>query len=86
MSECKLYVPTVKVRPDIELANAATLKHQPALYPCPRSVLKTYTIPSGNHGFEMEDLFQGMVPLKTVICMVKSSNYSPGYKNNPFFF
>jgi len=84
MSDCKLYVPIIKVRPDIDLANAETLKRQPALYPYIRSVLKTYTVPAGNHSFEKEDLFQWRVPLQTIICMVSSNDYSPGYKNNPF--
>jgi hypothetical protein len=84
MSDCKLYVPIVKVRPDIDLANAETLKRQPALYPYTRSVLKTYTVSSGNHSFEAENLFQWQVPLQTVVCMVSSKDYSPGYKNNPF--
>jgi hypothetical protein len=86
MSECKLYVPTIKVRADIELANAETLKHQPALYPCTRSMLKTYTISKGNHSFEKENIFQDLIPMQTIVCMVSSANYSPGYKNNPFYF
>jgi hypothetical protein len=86
MTDCKLYVPTVKVRPDVEIANGETLTKQPALYPFQRSVLKTYTVSSGNLTFETEDLFQGKVPMHTLICMVSSDNYSPGYTKNLFHF
>jgi len=86
MTDCKLYVPTVKVRPDVEIANGQTLIKQPALYPMERSLLRTFTVPSGNLTFETEDLFQGRVPMQTLIFMVSSTNCSPGYKKNPFHF
>jgi hypothetical protein len=85
-SECKLYVPIVKVRSDVDLANSETLKTNPAYYPYEQSVVKTYTVTSGSHTFAAEDLFQGRVPLRTVVCMVPSTNYSPGYKHWPFYF
>ena len=86
MTDCKLYVPTVKVRRDVEIANGETLNKQPALYPFERSLLRTFTVPSGNLTFETEDLFQGKVPMQTLILMVSSTNCSPGFNKNPFHF
>jgi hypothetical protein len=86
MTDCKLFVPTVKVRPDVEVANGEILKKQPALYPFERTVLRTFAVPSGNITCETEDLSQGKVPMQTLIFMVSSTNCSPGYKNNPFHF
>ena len=86
MSECKLYIPIVKVRSDVDSANTDTLKDNPAYYPYLQSVIKTYTIASGSHSFEAEDLFQGRVPLRTTVCMVPSVHYTPGYKHWPFYF
>ena len=67
MTKCKLYVPTIKVRPHIELANSETFKYQPALYPCPRSILNTYTVSSGNHSFVQT--FLGWLFVMTVIAI-----------------
>jgi len=87
MTDCKLHVPYVKVSPTLELANADLLKqHKEALYPYVCSVLKKFTIPSGSHTFQAEDIFQGRVPMQTVICMVSSEDASMGYTHNPYNF
>jgi hypothetical protein len=87
MTDCKLYVPYVRVNPSLELANADLLKqNKPAVYPFVSSVLRKYTVSSGNHLFQTEDLFQGKVPMETLVCMVSSEDASSGYTHNPYSF
>ena len=76
----------MKPTPSMLLAHSNQLKRNPTIYPYWKSVIKTFTVPQGNHSFSIEDLFFGNCPNKLVVGIVSSSAYSGSMTKNPFNF
>lgn len=70
--------------PTLLLAHTAALKESNALYPYQKTQIKTFNIVSGQHSFHLDDLFQGDIPSRVVITMVKSKAFSGDYTKNPY--
>ena len=68
------------------VAHEKLLQEQPALYPYLRSEIKTSSIASGQYGYSVDDLFQGLVPNKLIVGLVSSAAYTGDYGKNPFYF
>jgi hypothetical protein len=74
----------VKVSPEVIMGTAEALQKSPALYPYVRSDIKSFSIPSGQHGFTVDNLFQGCVPTRLIIGLIPAESFSGSYKRNPF--
>ena len=81
-----LKVCTVRVTPNVLIAISEVLKIKNALYPYKRSVIKSFSIPEGQYSFNVDDIFQGEVPLSLCVGVVSAESYNGSYKQNPFNF
>ena len=79
-----LKVCKVTPTPTLLLAHTAALKESSALYPYQKTQIKTFNIVSGQHSFRLDDLFQGDIPSRMVITMVKSRAFNGDYTKNPY--
>jgi len=43
-------------------------------------------VPTGNHDFTQENVFNGSIPSRMVICMVDNDAFNGSYEKNPFNF
>ena len=82
ITACKLEVPVLRMRSDIEEANEMMLTKRPALYPYERTCIKKFYLTSGIYSFETEDLFQGIIPSVVTVFMIPSANYNGAYNLN----
>ena len=76
----------IKLSPSMLLAHSNQLKRGPTIYPYWKSVIKTFTVPKGNHGFSFEDAFFGYCPNKLVVGITSSEGFSGNMERNPFNF
>ena len=81
--ECKLFVRKVKLSPSVFLAHAKAFEEGNAKYPINRVICKTFTVPAGNHDFTQENVFNGSIPSRMVICMVDNDAFNGSYEKNP---
>ena len=82
ITQCKLEVPVHRMRNDINEANEMMLQKRPALYPFERTCLKKFYLNSGIYNFEIEDMYQGIIPSQITIFMIPSANYNGAYNLN----
>ena len=68
------------------VAHEKLLHEQPAMYPYLRSEIKTTSIASGQYGYSVDDIFQGLVPSKLIVGLVSSVAFTGDYGKNPFYF
>ena len=68
------------------MAHEKMIKMEPAIYPYLKSDIKTTSIASGQYGFSVDDVFQGLVPCKLIVGLVSSAAYMGDYRKNPFYF
>lgn len=86
IEDIRMFVCKVTVASETILGIEKTLISTPALYPIPRSDIRTFNIPSGSYGDTIEDMFQGEVPSSMILGMVDSEAFSGNYKLNPYRF
>ena len=84
--DCVLKVCHVKINPGLSVSHAEALKKSPAIYPYKRSDVKSYNLSPGASTWTMDNVFQGDVPSRVILALVKGSAYSGNYKENPFYF
>lgn len=82
ITHCKLEVPMLRMRSDIEEANEMMLQKRPALYPFERTCIKKFHLTSGIYSYEIEDLHQGFIPSQIQVFMIPSANYNGAYNLN----
>ena len=82
ITHCKLEVPVLRMRTDIEEANESMLQKRPALYPFEKSCIKKYYLASGIYSYEIEDMWQNFIPSELKVFMIPSANYNGSYKLN----
>ena len=68
------------------MAHEKLLLEQRAMYPYLRSEINTTSIASGQYGYSVDDIFQGLVPSKLIVGLVSSVAYTGDYGKNPFYF
>lgn len=66
------------------IAHKEALDKSNAIYPYTRTDLRTLSVSSGDYGFQMEDVYQGLIPKELIVMMVKSESYNGTYNTNPF--
>jgi hypothetical protein len=86
ISDVVLKVCYVKVSPGILLGHAEALKIGPARYFCDNSVIKSYSLATGQFGITVDDLFQGEVPKSLTLALVTSECLNGKCTKNPFNF
>ena len=84
ITEATLKVCKVTPTPTLLLAHSEGLKVSNALYPYQKTQIKTFNIPSGQYSFLLDDFYQGQVPSRLVIGMVKSKAFNGDYTLNPY--
>ena len=82
LTQCKLEVPVLRLRTDIEEANELMLQKKPALYPYERTCIKKFYLASGIYSFNAEDLHHGIIPSQITVFMIPSANYNGAYNLN----
>ena len=86
LTEASLKVCKISLNPSLSLAQAELLSKSPAQYPFERTDVKTFNIPSGSFTFRTEDLYQGAVPSRLILGLVKSEAYNGSFVLNPYNF
>jgi hypothetical protein len=57
-----------------------------ALYPIDKSVIKTYSLPAGQHDIWLDNIFYGLVPNQAFVGLVNNATYIRSFNRNPFNF
>ena len=86
IDEIYLNVCKVNVSPEVMMSHDAALEIVDSIYPFARTDIRTFNIAEGNFGMNIEDIWQGKVPSKLVVALVKSQAYNGDYHLNPFHF
>ena len=84
--DVKLKVAMVGISPEVLTSHAKLLADNPTIYPLTRTELKTFTVAQGQFNASLDDIFQGKIPNRLVVAMVKSEAYSGNTLSNPFKF
>ena len=71
ITEISLKVFYINVSPGVLLGHAEAMKHQNARYHYIGSEVKTFEVASGSYNINLDDVFQGKVPLKAVLFCIK---------------
>ena len=86
IEDCILKCCQVKINPGVIVGHSEAMLKQPALYPFRRSDIKCFSIPAGQYHMTVDDIFQGEIPERLMVGLVKSRAYSGAYELNPFNF
>ena len=86
IDEIYLNVCKVNVSPEVMMGHDAALEIADSIYPFARTDIRTFNIAEGNFGMNIEDIWQGEVPSRLVVGLVKSQAYNGDYHLNPFHF
>jgi hypothetical protein len=86
LQEAVLKVCMVDLAPELILGHAETLKTGPAMYFYENTVMKSYSIPRGQYECNIEDMYNGNVPIRLVVGLVSSKGFMGNYEKNPFNF
>ena len=78
---CKL-----ELSPSAMNENERSLQKGPAKYPMQKTVMKNYNIAIGQTAFSVENLYQGDIPTKLFVFMVKGKAFDGNYDHNPLYF
>ena len=90
--DLRFFLCQVKVNPSIYREIMADMKGTPtrpgksAVYPIVRSEIRTYSHPTDDRHFECNNPFQGQVPNRLIVGMVKQSAFNGSIGDNPFTF
>ena len=86
IEEIYLDVCKVSVSPEVMMGHNAGLEVADSVYPFSRTDIRTLNIAEGNFGINLEDMWQGEVPSRLVVGMVRSQAYNGDYNLNPYHF
>ena len=86
ISQAILLVRKVKINPEVMLAHAKILENATAKYPIKRVHTKIVTIPKNNFSIVEDNISNGPLPNKILLCMVDCDAYNGKYNKNPFNF
>ncbi len=81
-----LYVRHVRPSSTIMLQHAKILAKQTAIYPIDRSFVKTVHITKGLQEETVANLFMGQLPVRLIIGLVKTTDYTGNRATTPFSF
>ena len=86
ITQASLRVCKVLPTPELLLAQSETIRQHPAEYFYKKAELRTFQISAGMFSFQIEDVFQSLIPSKMVVALIQSSKFGGSYQSNPFFF
>ena len=86
ITEAILKVCHVKVSNAVILAQNEALNISPALYPHWKSKLMTIFVDSGDSTVSNDDIFNGEIPSKLILALVRTEAFTGSYTLNPFNF
>lgn len=87
IEEATLKVCHVTPTPQILMAHQEILnKKYYALYPYVKSDIKKFTVGQGAFDFTKDDVFQNLIPVRLILCMVNNEAVSGSFQRNPFNF
>ena len=86
IEEIYLNVCKVSVSPEVMMAHHSALKSTDAKYPFQRTDIRAFNIAKHSYGDTLQDIWQGEVPSRLIVGMVKSEAYAGDYSMNPFHF
>jgi len=84
ITDAVLKVCKITPTPTLLIGHSNALKDNHALYPYQKTQIRTFNIPSGQLNFLLDDLYQGQVPSRLVVAMVKSKAFNGDYNFNPY--
>ena len=76
IDEIYLNVCKVNVSPEVMMGHDAALEIADSIYPFARTDIRTFNIAEGNFAMNIEDIWQGEVPSRLVLGLVKSQAYN----------
>ena len=86
IEEVTLYVKKFQLNPEFRVSMEKQLSLENILYPMTRSLVKTYSIPSGQNIFNHENIFLGPLPVRILVAFVSSKAFYGDYASNPYNF
>lgn len=81
-----LRVRKVKLNPSILIAHSKTLEKCSAKYPITRVDVKISTLAAGLRSYTIDNLINGQLPKRVILCLVDNKSANGDYKSNPFNF
>ena len=86
ITEASLKIFYLNLTPGVLVGHAEALKKTNARYHYNKSEIKTYAIARGSYNIHLDDVFQGLIPTKVVVCFVTSQAYAGKNDKNPMKF
>ena len=84
--ELKVLVRKISIHPSVVNAHEKLLNTNSCKYDLQRNIIRTYNLSQGTTQFNLEDLFQGSIPMRLVLGMVTSSSFNGSITSNPYHF
>lgn len=84
--EATMYMNHITVNPNILIAHHRMLQKRNAIYPYKRVEVKSFTLFSGNHSLNLDNVVMGQLPNLLIFAMVTSKAYNGSRDKNPFNF
>ena len=84
ITDACMYVCMITPTPWLIIAHNEALDKSNAVYPYHRTDIKTISVGKGEFGFQIEDIYQGLIPKVLIIAMVKSGAYHGALDKNPY--
>ena len=81
-----LFVRKVKVSDSVFLAHQNALSRANLVYPLTHTVLKSFSIPQGNHVGPSDNIFVGQLPTELIVVFVDANAAHGTLRKNPFNF
>ena len=79
-----LFVKKATLNPAVQMAHIKTLEKNTVKYPLHPVDYKVYSIPAGALSHTHENLFNGTLPKRLVLCCIDNDAYNGTYDKNPF--
>lgn len=76
----------IKLNPSVIIGHSKELQNTTAKYPFVHTEVKTAAIAAGMTSFTYDNIFQGKVPSRIMVAIVKDAALTGSYKLNPFNF
>ena len=86
VEDISFHVCKVKVSPEVMMGHNAGLEISDSVYPFQRTDIHTFNVSDNLYATNLEDIWQGEVPTRLVVRMVKSQAYNGDMSLNPFHF
>ena len=86
ITNIKLYVRYLEVNPSIVQRHLTEHKNKPQLFPIVKSELKTFQVAQGSQMQNLHNIYRGNLPKTVLVLLMKTADYTPNMKKNPFTF